>query len=350
MAVTGDLVIIAPEAERGSGGLADYTSHLLENLPDGKDVGVFVPSKPVPHVPHSAGKILVQYSAYGFDPLGYPRDLIRALIDWKKETGGRLVVMFHEIWTFWPVTNKNFFVQLFHRRAIKRLLQHTDFAFTSTSSQAEHLHALRAHTPIGVLPVGSNIWPSVNTDLPRKRGWAVIFGLPGSRLQALRKMQNGLSSLAAAKVITKIISVGASSDCESREEERRLLTSLQLEEEFQQLGAQSESTISKILATVSLGIFGQHELSYAKSGTFMAYAAHALNVLADFAEPSKPAPACWLVAPRELLEGISPVELKTRARHLRDWQEKTSSWKVIGAKFSEALELNANERAQAGSR
>ena len=348
--MTGNLVVIAPEAERGSGGVGDYTLRLLENLPSGENLRVLVPSEHGPQFLQSAGKILVQYSAYGFDALGYPRNLIQALIDWKNKTPGRLVVMFHEIWTFWPVTNKNFLVQLFHRRAIKRLLQHIDFAFTSTSSQAEHLHALCANTPIHVLPVGSNIRPSVDIDLPRKRGWAVIFGLPSSRLRALRKMQNSLSSLAAAKVITKIISVGASFDFESKEEERRLLTSLELADGFQQLGAQSESAISKILATVSLGIFGQDELSYAKSGTFMAYAAHALNILADFAEPSKPAPICWLVAPRELLEGISPVELKTRARSLRDWQEKTSSWKLIGAKFSEALELNANERAQIASR
>ncbi len=163
-------------------------------------------------------------------------------------------------------------------------------------------------------------------------------------------MQNSLSSLAAAKVITKIICVGADSDFESKEEEERLLMSLQLADGFQQLGAQSESAISKIFATVSLGVFGQDELCYAKSGSFMAYAAHTLAILADFADPSKPAPICWLVAPGELLEGISPAELKTRAQRLRDWQEKTSSWKLIGAKFSEALELNAKERAQIASR
>jgi hypothetical protein len=348
--VTGDLAIIAPEAEPQTGGLADYTLRLLENLPGGQNFRVLVPSEHVPQVPPNVGKILVQYSAYGFHPLGYPRDLIQALIDWKNKTRGRLVVMFHEIWTFWPMTNKNFFLQLFHRRAIKRLLEHVDLAFTSTSSHAEHLRALCANTPIHVLPVGSNIRPSADVDLSRERGGAVIFGLPGSRLRALRKLQNSLSSLTAAKVITKIISVGAGSDFESKEEEERLLMRLQLTDGFQQLGAQSESAISKILATVSLGLFGQDELSYAKSGTFMAYAAHALNVLADFANPSKPAPICWLVAPGELLEGISPAELKTRAQRLRDWQEKTSSWKLIAAKFSEALELNANERAQIASR
>jgi hypothetical protein len=348
--VTGDLVIIVPETEPGSGGVADYTLRLVENLPGGQNLRLFVPSEHGAQLPLTAGKILVQYSAYGFDHLGYPRNLIRALVDWKIKTGGRLIVMFHEIWTFWPVTNKNFFVQLFHRRAMKRLLQHVDLAFTSTSSQQEYLRTLCEIAPIQLLPVGSNIRRSADVDLPRKRGWAVIFGLPGARLRTLRNMHSSLSALAAARVITKIISVGANSDLESKEEEQRLLTSFQLADGFQQLGVQSESTISKILATASLGAFGQDELSYPKSGTFMTYAAHELNILADFANASKPAPICWLVAPSELLNGISPTELKERAQHLRNWQEQTSSWKLISTKVSDALELNANEGVQFASR
>jgi hypothetical protein len=348
--VTGDLIMITPESQPERGGLADYTVRLLENLPGGDKFQVLVPSQGGFQLPPSARKILVQYSAYGFDRLGYPRDLIRTLIEWKTKTHGRLIVMFHEIWTFWPVTNKNFFVQFFHRRAIKRLLRHVDLAFTSTASQVEHLRALSANTPIQFLPVGSNIRRCEDNNLSRNQSWAVIFGLPAARLRTLRKMQSSLTGLAAARVVTKIISVGASSDLEAVEEERRLLTSLQLADGFQQLGAQSECAISRILATASLGAFGQDELSYAKSSTFMAYAAHELNILADFADASKPAPVCWLVAPRELLKRISPAELKTRAQRLRNWQEQTSSWKLIGAKFSEALELDAKEASQIASR
>ena len=82
--------------------------------------------------PPGGGKILLQYSAYGFDRLGYPRDLIRALLEWKEHAGGRLVVMFHEIWTFWPLLNKNFFLQWLHRRAIRRLLESRRSAARST--------------------------------------------------------------------------------------------------------------------------------------------------------------------------------------------------------------------------
>jgi hypothetical protein len=344
--VTDDLVIIAPELEPGRGGVGDYTLRLLDSLPNREKFRLLVSPGDLKQLPAARGKVLVQYSAYGFDRLGYPRDLIRALIGWKNKTRGRLILMFHEIWTFWPVTNQNFFVQLFHRQAIKRLLQHVDLAFTSTPSQAEHLRALSSGALIHVLPVGSNIRRSANLDLPRKSCSAVVFGLQRARLRALRKMETDLRSLAAAKHINQIISVGADSGSQEDAEERQLLGNLPLAEGFEQRGPQSENAISQLLSTAAFGIFGQEELSYGKSGTFMAYAAHELNILADFASPSKVEPLCWLVAPPELLEGISQTELQTRAGCVRDWQERTSSWELIGATFSEALELNVPGRVE----
>lgn len=344
--MTTPVVIIAPESEPGRGGVGDYTLRLLEKLPGRKQVRVLVPSGDLAQLPPNIDSVLVQYSAYGFDRFGFPRNLIRGLIDWKKQTGRRLVVMFHEIWTFWPVTNKNFFVQLLHRQAIKRLLQHVDVALTSTPSQAQHLEALSPGTPVYVLPVGSNIQPRGDIDLPRKPEWAVLFGLQRARIRALQKMQASLVSLAAAKRITKIISVGASSGSQGDAEERRLLEDLPLAEGSEQRGAQSEEAISETLATAAFGIFGQGELSYGKSGTFMAYAAHGLNILADCADASKPAPLCWLVAPRELLGGIASADLQKRAERLRAWQNQTSSWDRIGASVAEALKLSSTTPLQ----
>ena len=360
-----NVVIIAPELKPGAGGVGDYTLRLLENLPLSKNLKLLIPrtglneaasrqycveelgtdrAAILDQLPASGGKALVQYSAYGFDRLGYPRDLIHVLLEWKKQTRGRLVVMFHEIWTFWPVTNKNFFVQLFHRCAIKRLLECADVVFTSTSSQGGHLNKLVPSRVVQVLPVGSNIPHKVDVDLLRKPGWAIIFGLQRTRLRALKRMQHSLSSLAAARHITKIISVGANSDSEINDEERELLAGLRLAEGFEQRGTESEQTISEMLSRASLGIFAQDELSYGKSGSFMAYAAHELSILADFADQSKPEPLCWLIAPRELLEGISQTELKTRGERLRQWQQRTSSWQLISAKVAEALQLNATGR------
>jgi hypothetical protein len=336
-----EVFIITPELPPAAGGVADYTQRLVEAWPGKENLQVLVPKNAANELTLSAGKMLVQYSAYGFDHHGYPRKLIRVLIDWKNKTGGRLVVMFHEIWAFWPITNKNFFVQLLHRRAIKKLLGVADKVFTSTQSQAEYLGALAPQSPVRVLPVGSNIRRSDHVDLPRDPGCAVIFGLQRGRIRGLKKMRDSLSSLAAASHITKIISVGANGNAALETEERSLLSGLKLRKGFEQQGPRPEREISELLLSASFSIFAQNELSLTKSGTFMACAAHELNVLAEFADKSRPPPACWLVAPRELHEQIPPTELRQRAESLRTWQEQNCSWQLIAQTFAEALELNA---------
>lgn len=364
--MNGDIVVITPELS--AGGVGDYTLRVLENWPKTANITILSrqsdqaglslpyrldklnsdPAAILEQLPSADGKVLVQYSAYGFDNLGYPRKLIRALIEWKTKARGRLVLMFHEIWTFWPVTNKNFYVQYLHRRAIKRLLQCADEVFTSTQSQAEHLRALWPRRPVHVLPVGSNIRRQDSVDPVRLPGCAVLFGLQGGRIQALKKAQSSLASLANEGCITKMIAVGAGDDARREAQERALLAALRFKEGFEQQGPRSGSEVSRLLLTASFGIFAQDQLSLSKSGTFMAYAAHELNVLADFADVSMPEPICWLVSPRELLGGVSESELKTRAERLAAWQQQNSSWASIAKAFARALDLDSTTAANAG--
>jgi hypothetical protein len=359
--VTAELVIITPEVVPGSGGVADHTLALLRQWRLTRDATVLaatsgaLPTGSAPNVkplarshreiagqlPANAGKVFVQYSAYGYDRLGYPRELIRALIEWKRRAGRHLVVMFHEIWTFWSFTNKNFFLQQLHRRALKQLLQVCDIAFTSTASQAEHLCWLCPQASVQILPVGSNIRPNQLGKLAREPGCAVLFGLQLSRIRTLEKMRNSLSALADSGQIKRIICLGQNSNPEASAHERELLSPLNLSQGFVQQSGAAEEMVSRALSTAAFGLFGQDALSCTKSGSFMAYAAHQLNVLADFASPSEPPPICWLVAPLELLNGIDRAELDRRAECLRIWQEQNCSWDVIGARLGRALAIEA---------
>lgn len=333
--MTNEIVIITPEPS-GAGGVGDYTQRLIEAWPGNTKPHVVVSKNISEQLPLRTGKIVVQYSAYGFDRVGYPRQLIRALIDWKNLTRGLLVVMFHEIWTFWPPLNKNAVVQFFHRRAIKRLIGCADAVFTTTPSQAAYLQKLCPGKSVRVLPVGSNIRRHEDVDLARRHGWAVLFGLGAGRVRALKQMRPSLSALAASGAITKIITVGIG-DGSSAQEERDLLSEFQLREGFEQRGQQEEGEMSKLLLTAAYGISAQDELSLFKSGIFMAYAAHGLSVLNESADRAKSEPICLLVAPGELLRGVPETELKSRAERLRNWQGQTSSWPLISATFAEAL-------------
>jgi hypothetical protein len=358
--VTDQFVIITPELRAGTGGVADHTSQLLEHWKPRQRPTILVArvsdmesgqhgvsqlgsdrAAILRQLPGNGGKVFVQYSAYGYDRLGYPKNLLGALVEWKQQVGGRLIVMFHEIWTFWPIINRNFLRQRFHRRAIKRLMAVSDVAFTSTGSQAEHLQSLQAGASIRVLPVGSNIHRNSGRNIERRPRWAVLFGLQQTRLRALQTMVKSLQALAAAGQVTKIVSLGHGSNPQMSERERKLLEDLKLADGFDQLGPGTEEEISEMLSTASFGIFGQNELSCGKSGSFMAYAMHGLKVLAEFASPAKAAPVCYLVAPHELLGGISSDEIDRRANSLQTWQKQNSSWDLIAGKLADALKIDA---------
>ena len=283
--------------------------------------------------------MLVQYSAFGFDRFGYPHWLIKALLDWKKESLGTLAIMFHEIWVFWPIWNKNYILQRLHRRDLRRLLRVADAVFTSTPSQAEHLVALSPRCAIEVLPVGSNIRRVQVTDGERETGLAVLFGLQHSRLHTLRKMHPELKSLGAAGKIRKIVTAGAGRSREGDDKELALLIELELIEGFDQRGPLPEEKISELLLACEFAISAQDERSISKSGTFMAAATHGLNIISCSADGSKPEPLSLLISPDELLKGVTRTELESRGEKLRQWQERTAAWSHIAHQIARALEV-----------
>jgi hypothetical protein len=356
--VTGETVIICPEI--ATGGVGDYTRRLLENLPRDAALRLVIPgsaTRPVSSFEQyrveetdgsvrdlrgrlpAHGKVLVQYSAYGFDRHGYPRKLIKALLNWKKESPGILAIMFHEIWGFWPIWNKNRAVQQLHRRDLRRLLRVADAVFTSTASQAAHLAALSPRCPVQVLPVGSNIRRARETEEERESGLAVLFGLQSSRLRTLGMMHRGLKALGAAGKIRKIVTVGGGRSRPGDDDEAALLTGLDLTEGFEQRGPLPEEKISELLLAGEFGISAQDDLSITKSSSFMAYASHGLNIISAYAGASEAEPLSWLTSPDELLGDVERAELEARSAKLRDWQERIAGWPNIGRQIARALEL-----------
>jgi hypothetical protein len=366
--VNGPTIIISPELPPTPGGLGDYVAKVVAQWPRIDDLKFVIPQPrdgraeslqgyPVDVIapdadallaklPMNGGNVLLQYSGYGFSAHGYPAWLARALLDWRKRCGGRLVIMFHEIWTFSPWWNKNFLLQQLHRRAIGTLVRVADSVFTSTASQAEHLTAFGPPSAIRVLPVGSNIDPGAGTSARAlQRGTAVVFGLQATRVRALRALCEQLRELARAERVTKIIALGAGNSPSGDVAERQVLGDLRLRDAFEQVGAASEAEISDALSTAELGISAQDPLSYTKSGTFMAYAAHGLCMLSDYADASQPNPMSLLVKPEELLSGITDAELDRRRLKVREWYNESASWPRIAGVLFDALDLASTKPA-----
>jgi hypothetical protein len=150
-------------------------------------------------------------------------------------------------------------------------------------------------------------------------------------------MQADLQALAHSGIISRIVTCGGGENVETKERERELLEHLRVSGGFEQRGLMEEREVSLLLSEASFAISAQNELSLTKSGTFMAYASHGLNILSPFAGAAKPEPLCWLTSPAELLEAPSLPELPYRAHKLRDWQQRTASWPHIARQLATAL-------------
>ncbi|MEP6808718.1 MAG: glycosyltransferase [Chthoniobacterales bacterium] len=348
-----EVVIITPELAPGSGGLADYTRQFVKEWQGMFDVKFLLPSSSgcpteqsmgnnpaalLRKLPARGGKVLLQYSAYGFDRWGYPRGLLRTLVAWKRASGGRLVVMLHETWAFWPWWNKNYPLQQLHRRALGRLLRIADAVFTTTTKQATQLRDLHPQSEPEVMPVGANISPAPGALIPREIGCAVVLGRQVARVRTLRAMQAELTALAAAGCITQLITVGIGDISDGVE--RALLAGLGLRDGFVQEGPRSAEEISALLLRASFGISELDRDNVPKSGVFMIFAAHGLNVLSPCAGRAEEAPLCWATQPNELREGLDAVELARRSAQLRAWQEQVGSWSQIARRFATALGLD----------
>ena len=351
-----EAVIIAPEL---NGGVGDHTRQLLKHLPPIKGLRVIVPkrgsraprffeqysveeteerSRDIGNLlPDSGGKVLLQYSAYGYNQFGYPHWLIKGLRRWKDRSNGRLVIMFHETWTNWPMWNPNYVLQTLHRRDLRQIMQVADLLFTSTTSQAKHLQTLSRGGSISVLPVGSNIQKTADREEEKEKGLAVLFGLQAGRIRTLQKMENDLQRLAGASRIQRIVTAGSGGSPMGDKEEFALLLRIGLPRDFEQRGPLPEEKISELLSTAEFAISIQDELSITKSSTFMAFASHELNILSCFADEAKPEPISLLVSPKKLLGGITDFDLETRGQKLRQWQEKTSAWPGIATQIAQAL-------------
>jgi hypothetical protein len=193
---------------------------------------------------------------------------------------------------------------------------------------------------VQLLPVGSNIAPPGGRSVNRDPRLAVLFGLQGSRLHALEKMAGVLRTSAAAGRIRKLVTIGGGDDPDARGKERDLLTALDFPDGAEQRGPLPEAAVSELLLGATFGISAQDPLSITKSGSFMAYAAHGLNVLSPFASASQPEPLCWATHPSELVQGVADELLRSRAESMRGWQERTCSWPHIAEQFATALRLD----------
>ena len=166
-----------------------------------------------------AETVVLHYVGYGYERRGAPGWLPKALADWKAMSGGKLVVMFHELYATGPPWKSEFWLCLPQKRIASQLTKLADRWITSCPRYVRVLcEILGAEASRGeMIPVGSNIEPIGPPD--QDRSWppdvggkikVAVFGMPLTRLRALTTHKNLLRCLLEKDLVEEILLIGKS--------------------------------------------------------------------------------------------------------------------------------------------
>lgn len=179
-----------------------------------------------------AETVVLHYVGYGYERRGAPAWLPKALADWKAKSGGKLVVMFHELYATGPPWKSEFWFCLSQKRIATQLAKLADRWITSCPRYVRVLcEILGTEASRGdMIPVGSNIEPVQTQD--ENRPWPpetngkikiAVFGMPLTRLRALRAHKNLLHWLFERNLVDEVLLIGKSGKADSVTSETRQL-------------------------------------------------------------------------------------------------------------------------------
>lgn len=290
-------------------GLADYAHHLSLNWPDPSQswrvLALRVPADAElhwenatiqPFAPDSEGlyrsliqsgsdTVILHYVGYGYAKRGAPLWMAPALRKWKRETQGTLVIVFHELFAVGPVWKSAFWLSKVQQFIVKDLVRLADYWLTSCSKyEGELLRDFGASRSKGaLLPVGSNIAPvgprpgRAQAGEPDAKYRIAVFGLPSTRLDALRKHVSLLTALQAEGKLRGLMLIGSSPNPEVDASIRSLVSEVGASEiaEFSQ--DLTEGQVSEKLLQCDLGLVATQPQMVGKSGVYAAYCAHGIR-------------------------------------------------------------------------
>ncbi len=227
---------------------------------------------------------VLQYVPHAYNRKGVPVWLPRALQTWKARSGGKLVVVFHELYAVGRWGTLTRLLSPLARRILRQIVALADAWATSTPAFFEALQSVgkadRAH---GILiPVGPNIIPDAP---PPHRPWPadpkhpfnfVVFGFPGSRLRALQFHEALLKKLSDEGRIARILLLGFKPDDAIQAEINAVLARVGLEKVADERYGLSAEETSRVLLTQEAALIQTDASQVGKSGVYAACAAHGL--------------------------------------------------------------------------
>ena len=140
--------------------------------------------------------MILHYVNYGYQKRGVPFELLSSLRNLRRNSRGRFVTIFHELYASSPVWRSAFWLQPFQRHIACSIAQISDVCFVSSETMLNQLRALWPNVCAEVQPVFSNFGePSLLSDQFSNRDphrWVICGGtaLIERSLRSFREILN----------------------------------------------------------------------------------------------------------------------------------------------------------------
>lgn len=208
---------------------------------------------------------VVHMSGYGYTDKGTPDWLVQGLAQYKRETGTKIITVFHELWQKPVLWRKTLVRWYFQRRALRRLFAISDGYVTNTRERFEqNLRRWGPDKPGYWMPVISNIG-ELDSIGDRDAGLAVIFGLSLGKRRTYDALASRLDVLSQLG-IERLVDIG--------DPNLNIPAGLR---SFITIGGQlDDQAVADLLARARYGFIHYGAADLEKSGVFNAYAAHGL--------------------------------------------------------------------------
>lgn len=234
-----------------------------------------------------AGNVVLHYVGYAYQKRGMPWWLPGALRAWKKRSGAKIYVMFHELYAQGSPRGSAFWLQPLGHSIVVQLAQLADCWVTSNQDAAERLVFEMGVSARGgqFIPVGSAIEPETPVDFERpwplggdgKLGIAV-FGLPRTRSDALSFHRELLRQLCERGLVREIALIGkstASSQLDSLQQLQKQI-SPRSDKIWQTYSDLEHEEISAVLRQQDIALSRFHPEVLTKSTSYAASCVHGL--------------------------------------------------------------------------
>ena len=280
----------------------------------------------------NASDVLLHYAGRAYHRFGFPRWMPDAFARWRaREPKRRLHVIFHELPADLPLFSKQGILQRLSFPVAQRLAELATTVMTNSEHHASVLSRWMLRSPATWFPVPSNIPPPVPfVAAPRESGHFVIFGLPYTRLQALRIFRESLTEWATAGRLSRLHLIGPRDNKFSIEADALLAAALS-PNEWLEHGEVSAAEVAKLLLQAEFCLSISHQSTWSKSGAFMAYAAHQCAVIT--AESVNVEPLCFTI-PASEVQTTSAEAAAEKAQRLRDWYLRNADWELTARRIA----------------